>query len=66
MNLDEALEHLIKGGWEAPNRMFIARFHKGEISDNRIRTILKGHGYYCVSQESWSKIKRKYTLRKPL
>ena len=61
MNLNEAIEHLIQGGWEVPNRMFVIRLRKGEISDNRMRTILKGNGYYCISRESWSKNKRKST-----
>ena len=61
MNLYAALEHLIEGGWEAPNRMLITRFRKGEISDKRIRTILKSNGYYCVCQESWAKANHKHT-----
>lgn len=60
MNLKEALQHSIKGGWEAPNRMFIARFNRGEISDNRIRSILKANGYHRITEESWIKSKRQY------
>ena len=60
MNLKEALGHSIRGGWEAPNKMFITRFNRGEISDVRIRTVLKANGYYCVCSERWAKSKRKY------
>lgn len=56
MNLHEAFEHLIKGGWEAPNTMFILRFRRGQISDTRIRIILKQKGYGCICEEKWSKI----------
>ena len=58
MNLYEALEHLIKAGWEEPNRMFIARFHKGEISDNRIRSILTENKYSRICQEKWQKTQK--------
>ena len=61
MKLIEAIEHLIQGGWEVPNRMFAVRLKKGEISDNRMRTILKANDYYCISRETWSKNKRKHT-----
>ena len=52
MKLIEAMEHLIQGGWGVPTRMFVIRLRKGEISDNRMRTILKTNGYYCISRES--------------
>ena len=57
MNLKEALEHLINTGWEAPNRMFIPRFNRGEISDNRIRLILQSNKYYCICEEKWTSVK---------
>ena len=61
MNLKAAFEHLVKRGWNPPNRVFITRFKHGEISDNRLRSILKTNGYYCISEEKWSKNKRNRT-----
>lgn len=65
MNLKEAFEHLIKNAWQPPNKTFIMRFNRGEISDNRIRSILIANEYYRAREESWAKSKRKYN-RNPL
>lgn len=59
MNLKKAFLHLVDSGWMPPNRMFLKRFSKGEISDTRIRTILTQNKYSRICQEKWQKNKNK-------